>query len=71
MQATDRGAPRAVRLRGHHLTVKRILDVWRIDNDWWRPQPISRRYFLVELNNGLLQTLYQDLASGAWFMQHY
>jgi hypothetical protein len=44
------------------------LDRWRIDDEWWRKE-ISRMYYHVALEGGLLVTLFHDLIGGAWFVQ--
>lgn len=45
-----------------------VIEVWRIDDEWWR-QPISRRYVEVVLEGGRHVVLYEDLNTGDWFMQ--
>jgi len=45
-----------------------IIEVWRVDDEWWR-QPISRRYLEVVLEGGRHVVLYEDLNTGDWFMQ--
>jgi hypothetical protein len=48
--------------------VATILEIWRVDDEWWR-HPISRRYVEVVLQNGRHVVLYEDLITGDWFMQ--
>ena len=48
--------------------VETILESWRIDDEWWR-QLISRRYYAVVLEGGGRVVLFEDLVTGAWFMQ--
>ncbi|KPK02163.1 MAG: hypothetical protein AMS20_12440 [Gemmatimonas sp. SG8_28] len=45
-----------------------ILEVWRIDDEWWRT-PITRRYVDVVLEGGAHVVLFEDLHTGAWFVQ--
>jgi hypothetical protein len=45
-----------------------ILEVWRIDDEWWRT-PIARRYVDVVLESGAHVVLLEDLHTGAWFVQ--
>lgn len=63
------GGPALVVLHGRRLKVSAIQEVWRIEDEWWR-EPISRRYYLVLLDGGILRTIYQDLVDGAWYEQH-
>ena len=44
---------------------------WRIDQHWWRSDPISRVYYSVALADGPPFTVYHDLVSGEWRRQEY
>ena len=48
--------------------VETVLEMWRIDDEWWR-QLISRRYFAVILAGGGRVVLFEDLVTCEWFMQ--
>ncbi len=48
--------------------VDAVLEVWRIDDEWWR-RPIARRYFEALLQGGRRVVLFEDLATGEWFEQ--
>ncbi len=50
--------------------VVRIQDMWQIDDEWWR-DPISRRYYRLLLEDGVIRTVYHDLIHDAWFSQSY
>jgi len=70
------GVPKAVKKQlrrsgGQEATaavVETILEMWRIDDEWWR-QLISRRYFAVILEGGSRVVLFEDLVTHEWFMQ--
>ena len=64
------GRPSAVRAGKRTFRVVRILNVWRIDEDWWR-KPVSRLYLSLELDNGARLTVFRDMVSGAWYRQNY
>lgn len=49
--------------------VAEILDAWRIDDEWWRKQPVSRIYYRVALEDGTITSLFKDLTSGQWRRQ--
>ena len=51
--------------------VERILDAWRIDDEWWRERSIARRYFLLLLDDSAIVSLYQDEGDGCWYRQAY
>lgn len=48
--------------------VVEILEIWRIDDEWWR-RPISRRYVDVVLEGGGHVVLFEDLTTNEWFLQ--
>ncbi len=48
--------------------VETVLEMWRIDDEWWR-QLISRRYFAVILEGGARVVLFENLVTHEWFMQ--
>ena len=65
------GQPRSVRRpknEGGGQAVENILDVWRIDDEWWR-LTISRLYYDVMLEGGGHVVLFNDLVTGDWFAQ--
>jgi hypothetical protein len=64
------GSPAFVWLGSRQRRVVRIRNSWRIDDEWWR-QEIARRYFEMELSDGSVITVFQDLISGNWFRQRY
>ncbi len=49
-------------------SVEAIGEVWRIDDEWWR-MPIRRRYVEAILEGGKRVVLFEDLTTGAWWMQ--
>ncbi len=64
------GLPAAVRLP-QRQRIASIEDRWRIDDEWWRREPVSRRYYTVRLASGQRLVLYKDLAGGGWYRQVY
>ena len=51
--------------------VTAIYDNWRIDDEWWRQEPVSRRYYEVQLASGERLVLYKDIAKDRWYRQSY
>ena len=51
--------------------VESIEDCWRIDDEWWRNQAISRMYFALTLTSGRHLTVYKDLLETGWHRQLY
>ena len=64
-----RGLPKTLKLRNRWVAVDSVADFWRIDDEWWRDQPISRMYCQCVVDQGLKITMYQDLLSGRWYWQ--
>lgn len=71
VDADEQGRPIAVWVSGRRYAVEAVLDTWRIDDEWWREQPVSRVYFSLLLENGQTVTLHRDLPSGTWWKQAY
>jgi hypothetical protein len=70
VMADEHGSPVFVWISGKQRRVVHIRNTWRIDDEWWR-QEIARRYFDLELGNGSVTTVFQDLISGEWHQQRY
>jgi len=62
--------PKAVRLPRRQAIVA-IDDQWRLDDEWWRSEPVSRLYWAVRLASGNRLVIYQDLIGGDWYRQSY
>ena len=63
--------PSAVHLSGRRIAVESIVETWRIDDEWWRENPVSRIYWRVALEDGRVVDVFRDLASGKWWRQAY
>ena len=61
--------PLAISLRRRRLEVAAIDDLWEIDEEWWRENPIIRRYYQVATEGGRQMTVFRDLAYGEWYRQ--
>ena len=68
--ANQEGEPTAVTLKKRPRKVVSVRNIWRIDDEWWREE-ISRLYYELELDNGSVITVFQDLVSGKWYQQKY
>ncbi|MBN2239392.1 MAG: hypothetical protein JW712_06440 [Dehalococcoidales bacterium] len=69
-EASSFSLPLAVRAPRRQAVVT-IDDRWRIDDEWWRAEPVSRMYYEVTLSSGLQMMLFKDLVNGGWFRQSY
>lgn len=68
VRAGDGGRPRLLYLEGGIRKVQHILEIWQVDDEWWR-DPISRRYARLVLEDGQIVTVYRDLVRRRWYLQ--
>lgn len=71
VEAGDDGRPVAVWFSRRRYAVDAVLQTWRIDDEWWRPRPVSRVYHSLLLEDGRTVTVYRDETSGRWATQAY
>ncbi len=71
VEAGEDGQPIAVWFSGRRCAVEAVLEIWRIDDEWWRKRRVSRAYFSLLLEDGRTVTVYRDLVSGRWAKQVY
>ena len=45
-----------------------ILETWCFDL-WWMPEPLTRTYYWVSLEDGANLTLFRDERENRWFQQ--
>ena len=64
------GLPTAVRLKRRQV-IANIEDFWRVDDEWWRSEPVSRMYYSVILDSGRRLVLCKDLINKRWYQQSY
>jgi len=62
------GEPTAVKA-GRRQTVKSIEERWRIDDEWWRTEQISRMYYVAVMVGGQRMVVFKDLIKGDWWKQ--
>lgn len=70
VEADGSGEPVEVVLGGRRLAVAEVMDIWRIDDEWWRNE-ISRTYYRLLLEDGQALTVYRDLLRDGWWRQSY
>jgi hypothetical protein len=73
IEMSEEGVDSPVRLhiKGRWLVVSEWRDRWRIDDEWWRGEEISRMYFTVLLEDGREVTIFRDLVKRGWCLQTY
>ena len=69
VELDDRRRPKTVEDgQSRARMVEAVGEIWRVDDEWWR-KPVSRQYVEVMLEGGKHVTLFEDLATGEWFIQ--
>ena len=61
--------PDRITWQGQTHGVAEIAKRWRVSVDWWRGAAVARDYFKLATTTGLLIIIYQDLHTGAWYLQ--
>ena len=64
------GLPLAVKIP-RRQAITAIEDRWRIDDEWWRREPVSRLYYSVRLASEHRLVLYKDIINNRWYRQAY
>jgi hypothetical protein len=60
------GVPSAV----ESISVDAVREEWLIEDRWWTPKPLRRRYFELVLADGRNVVVFREPAdSGRWFLQ--
>ena len=60
------GTPRAV----DTVAVDAVREEWLVEDRWWTPRPLNRRYFELVLVDGRNVVVFREPASGDhWFLQ--
>ena len=67
--ADTQNFPRKIQIGHIYLSVKKIQDRWRIDDEWWREQPLSRAYYQCLLGTSAIVIIFQDLVRNIWYKQ--
>jgi hypothetical protein len=70
VEEDDFGFPVAVREK-RRQAVAAVEDRWRIDDEWWRAEPVTRLYYTVRFTSGQRLVLYKDLHDSCWYKQAY
>jgi hypothetical protein len=61
--------PIMVKMASRLVGIKVVDDRWRLDDEWWRNDPVSRLYYAVLLVSGQRLVIYKDLIANCWYKQ--
>ena len=60
------GAPSVV----ESAAVEKVREEWLVEDRWWTPKPLRRRYFELVLADGRNMVVFREPANGGrWFEQ--
>jgi hypothetical protein len=66
VQAGPDGIPSAV----ESVPVDGVREDWLVEDSWWTPKPLRRRYFELVLADGRNVVVFREPAEdGRWFLQ--
>lgn len=65
VRADAEGRPVAVR----GVPVESVREEWLVEDRWWTPRPLRRRYFELALADGRAVTVFRSRPDGRWYRQ--
>ena len=66
VEAAPDGVPSAV----ESVAVDAVREEWLVEDGWWTPKPLRRRYFELVLTDGRNVVVFREPAeAGRWFLQ--
>lgn len=65
VESGPKGEPIAV----EGVAVEAIREEWVVEDRWWTPKPMRRRYFELVLADGRDVVVFRSAASGRWYRQ--
>lgn len=65
---SEKGMPSQVYFKKRLRRVREISNLWRVDEGWWST-PVSRMYYVLELESGSRITIFHDLLHDRWYKQ--
>lgn len=66
VRADEAGVPVAV----GSVAVETVREEWLVEDRWWTPRPLSRRYFELALADGRCVVVFREPdENGRWFSQ--
>jgi hypothetical protein len=66
VDAGSDGVPRAV----GEVAVEAVREEWLVEDQWWTPKPLSRRYYELVLADGRDLVVFREPdVGGRWFEQ--
>jgi hypothetical protein len=51
------------------VAVEAVREEWLVEDRWWTPRPLRRRYFELALADGRAVTVFRRGRAGRWYRQ--
>jgi hypothetical protein len=51
------------------VLVEAVREEWLVEDRWWTPRPLHRRYFELVLSDGRDVVVFEATESASWFVQ--
>ncbi len=51
------------------VAVEAVREEWVVEDRWWTPRPLGRRYFELALADGRNLVVFRSILSGRWYRQ--
>lgn len=67
--AAVRAGPDGVPVAVAGVAVEAVREEWLVEDRWWTPQPLRRRYFELALADGRALTVFHRGDSRRWYRQ--
>lgn len=61
--------PRYITWNRQRFAVDQIVDIWRVDADWWSGKPVSRHYVSLISKEGAMLIIYFDFYTKHWCLE--
>ena len=68
-RAEVRAAPNGQPAEIDRREVDCVRESWLVEDRWWTPKPVRRRYWEIVTTDGRNLVVYRDLVEGGWFAQ--
>jgi hypothetical protein len=62
-----KGVPLTLARNGEKQRVTRVYESWQKVEEWWGKE-VTRNYFRVKTNKGMVCDIYRDMPAGGWFL---
>lgn len=61
------GIPLSLARDGDRQRITRVYEEWQQVEEWWGKE-MSRHYFRIKTNKGLVCDIYRDMPGGGWYL---